>query len=150
MSDHPLPSPSSATRPVLELRPVLLVDDDESTRNVIDAMLSAAGILNPRIHLGDGCEAQEVLVAALEEGVPPVLIILDANMPRCTGRELLAWMHRDPRLEEVPVIMLTGDSDLDAIAEAYTEGAEFYLVKPIDHDALERSLRELDRPWALG
>jgi CheY-like chemotaxis protein len=129
---------------------ILIADDDESCRLVIDSILFALSVMNPRVQLRDGDE----IVAHLEGGLAakaavPALVILDGSMPGRSGFEVLRWMRSTPALSSVPVVMLTGTSDVASIREAYEQGAASYLVKPVAFDALAEVIRGLDRPWLL-
>jgi CheY-like chemotaxis protein len=113
---------------------ILLVDDDPG-----DVQLTAEafedGRLANRLHVAkDGEQAMSFL---RREGpyatVPrPDLILLDLNMPRMGGREVLAEVKSDPKLASIPVAIVTGNEDEGEILKAYNLGVDCYITKPID------------------
>ncbi|MGZ4556389.1 MAG: response regulator [Mycobacteriaceae bacterium] len=134
----------------IALPEILIVDDDASCRLLVEAVLTGMRVVNPQIHLRDG-DAVLTYLQACESGavLPPALVLLDGDMPGRTGFEVLRWLHGRPLLAGVPVVMLTGTSDVASIREAYAYDAASYLVKPVAFDALQDVLRSLERPWAL-
>lgn len=129
---------------------ILVVDDDDVSRLLIQASLSALRLANPAVMACDGDDAVRQLERCLRKEVPvPVLVMLDGQMPGRSGLEVLRWMRQQPALREVPAIMLTGMSDVDSIQDAYSSGASSYLVKPVAFEALADVIRGLHRPWAL-
>lgn len=134
----------------LAAAPTLIVDDDEPSRILIEASLAALRLANPVVMACDGDDAVRQLQPCLRnEALVPVLVMLDGQMPGRSGLEVLRWMREQPALREVPVIMLTGVSDVDSIQDAYSSGAASYLVKPVAFEALADVVRGLQRPWAL-
>lgn len=129
---------------------IVIVDDDGSCRLLVDAVLVAMLLENPRVALRDGDAAFAFLDGGVRTGQPPpALVILDSEMPGRSGVELLRWMRSTPELASVPVIMLTGTSDVASIRAAYDQDVASYLVKPVAYDALADVIRGLDRRWAL-
>ena len=129
---------------------VLIVDDDELSRLLIDATLDELGLQNPRLHAEDGDRAVEMMrPGAAGTSAPPALVMLDGRMPGRTGLDVLHWMRDQPTLARVPVVMLTGVSDVESIRSAYDSGAASYLVKPVAYQALADVLRGLRAPWIL-
>jgi CheY-like chemotaxis protein len=130
--------------------PILIVDDDDTSRLLIEASLSALRLANPAVMACDGDDAVRQLQPCLRSEAPvPVLVMLDGQMPGRSGLEVLRWMREQPALRDVPVIMLTAMSDVDSIQDAYSSGAASYLVKPVAFGALADVIRGLQRPWAL-
>jgi diguanylate cyclase (GGDEF)-like protein len=111
-----LPSSGSET--------VLIVEDDESTRQILRHVLVAAGF---------ECE----LAQDGEEGVRmaiecrPGIILMDLSMPKLGGLEALAQIRRDYRARSTPVILLTANGNIDSIVQHLAAGADDYLVKPV-------------------
>lgn len=138
--------PAGAVRP----RPVLIVDDDPVSRSVIEMRLDVLRLVNPRVTARDGDEAIDVPTRWVADGDPlPALVLLDGQMPGTSELGVLAWMRDHPGLRDIPVVLLAGDSDRDAIRAAYAAGATCYLVKPVGFSALADVLRGLEAPWAL-
>lgn len=134
----------------LAMAPILIVDDDDNSRLLIEASLSALRLANPVLMAYDGDDAVRQLQCCLRNEVPaPALVMLDGQMPGRSGLEVLRWMRQQPALRDVPAIMLTGMSDVDSIQNAYSSGAASYLVKPVAFQALADVIRGLQRPWVL-
>lgn len=130
--------------------PILIVDDDDGARELIDATLASLDLLNPRWHAQDGATAVRLMTEAIGGAAPvPALVMLDGQMPGMSGLEVLEWMRGQPPLATVPVVMLTGMSDVSSIRSAYDRGAASYLVKPVAFEALSDVLRGLAAPWML-
>jgi CheY-like chemotaxis protein len=152
--DAASPQYKTLTPPVtaapLAVAPILIVDDDEPSRILIEASLSALRLANPVVMACDGDDAVRQLQPCLRNEAPvPVLVMLDGQMPGRSGLEVLRWLRQQPALQDVPAIMLTGMSDVDSIQNAYSSGAASYLVKPVAFEALADVIRGLQRPWAL-
>ncbi len=144
----PLTPPVTAAP--LTVAPILIVDDDDASRLLIEASLSALRLANPAVMACDGDDAVRQLQPCLRNEAPvPVLVMLDGQMPGRSGLEVLRWMREQPALRDVPAIMLTAMSDVDSIQDAYSSGVASYLVKPVAFGALADVIRGLHRPWAL-
>lgn len=116
--------------------PILLVEDDEDDIAITGRAFRKGRIANPLYVTRDGEEAIEFLRRqGRYEGtqVPrPGLILLDLNMPRLSGREVLKIIKNDPDLKLIPVIVLTTSSDESDILHCYEDGANTYITKPVD------------------
>ena len=77
----------------------------------------------------------------------PDLILLDLNMPRKDGREVLKEVREDPRWSHIPVLILTTSKDEQDVASAYQYRANFYLVKPSDMNTLMELVNYLEEHW---
>ena len=115
---------------------VLIVDDEQALRSVLGKMLINEGCRV--LTAADGTEAQALLQAHPE---PISVVILDWIMPQMTGIELLRWMKLQPRIEHIPVIMLTALDDPERIKEGIDAGAFYYLIKPFQRTLLQSILR---------
>jgi CheY-like chemotaxis protein len=113
---------------------VLLVDDDPAdVRLTIEAMKET----KLRTHIdtvGDGVEALAFLrqQGKYANAQHPDLILLDLNMPRKDGREVLAEIKADPDLRHIPVVVLTTSDDERDVIHSYDIGANSYVTKPVD------------------
>jgi DNA-binding response OmpR family regulator len=115
---------------------VLIVDDELALRSVLGRMLIDEGCRV--LTAADGADAQAILQAHPE---PISVVILDWMMPQMTGIELLRWMKLQPRIEHIPVIMLTALDDPERIKEGIDAGAFYYLIKPFQRTLLQSILR---------
>jgi len=120
---------------------ILVVDDDQSSRDLLARILASAG--HQVVPLADGREA----VAALDAGDPPDLVVSDIRMAEVDGLQVIdAFRERAP---ETPVILVTAFGNIDGAVEAIRRGAADYLSKPYDVDAIQlvvaRALRQRAR-----
>lgn len=128
---------------------ILLVEDNPGditlTREAFDE-----GKLHHRLHVVmDGVEALRYLRREGEytESPTPDLILLDLNLPKRDGRQVLEDIKRDPVLREIPVIVLTTSDDEADVHRAYGLHANCYLTKPVDMDEFLHVVRSLEEFW---
>lgn len=115
------------------IRPVLIVDDDPDTREVLEELLRSEGF-----HIATATNGFEAIQRSLSSPKPCV-ILLDDRMPLMSGIEFLDHRARDPRLMDIPVVLATGDSE--TLREFSARGATAFR-KPFDLDALLGVVRE--------
>lgn len=128
---------------------ILLVEDDPGDAGLTRAALSHARILCRLHHVMDGVEAMNFLRRQGEHAQAPVphLILLDLNMPRMGGREVLHQLRADPQLNKIPVVVLTTsdvETDIDA---AYQLGANSFITKPVDIDQFIAAIKAIGDYW---
>jgi chemotaxis family two-component system response regulator Rcp1 len=128
---------------------VLLVEDNPGdVRLTREAFRDAQALI--RLHVAfDGVDAMEFLNGqAAHAGVPrPDLILLDLNLPRMDGREVLAQIKKDDSLRMIPVVILTTSEDEADIVKSYELQANCYLKKPVEFEAFERLVRSINDFW---
>jgi CheY-like chemotaxis protein len=132
-------------RPANSARPpyaVLLVEDDPADALLMEEALGRPGLARTVSRAGDGVAALEYLRDPANPR--PDLIVLDLNMPRMNGRELLGALKEDPRLRAIPVVVLTTSGAPDDVRSAYLRHANAYVVKPIDLDEFIHVVRSID------
>ena len=123
-------------------RTILLVDDDEADALLVMEALSAADGERSVIRARDGAEA---LAHLRNPALPrPDLIILDLNMPRMSGRELLAVIKDDPDLRLIPTVVLTTSHAAEDVAGSYSGHANAYVTKPVTLDSFTEAVRTID------
>jgi two-component system chemotaxis response regulator CheY len=116
---------------------ILSVDDSSMVRKIIRG---AVDVLNGNLmEASDGIEALEILE---KEYKNIDLILLDWNMPRLNGMEVLKRLKRDKRFRAIPVMMVTTESERVNIIKAIQEGAVHYLVKPFTIEELVKRIME--------
>jgi len=119
--------------------PILVADDDEGDRFLINKAMQANGVENPIRFLGDGQELVDHLNRNLEmfkqASAPdlPCLILMDLNMPRLDGRETLKIVKGHAKFREIPVVILSNSKNPKDIAGSYQEGANSFFTKPLDY-----------------
>jgi CheY-like chemotaxis protein len=132
-----------ATEPLV----ILLAEDDEGHATLIRRNLERAGVANEMIHVQDG---QEVLDLIRGEGKyagrtvnGPLLLLLDINMPRLDGIEVLRRIKADPHSARMPVIVLATTDDPREIERCYQLGCNVYITKPVACEAFVEAIRRL-------
>ena len=128
---------------------ILLVDDSEADVRLATEALKAAKVANSIHVVHDGVEALEYLrrQGAYATAPRPDLILLDLNMPRKNGRQVLVELKSDPDLRNIPVVVLTTSSDEEDVAKSYDLHANCYIVKPVSFDGLIKVVKSLDQFW---
>ena len=129
---------------------VLLVEDEPADANLVRVALKESRILCRLHHLSDGVEALAFLrrEGELYRTAPrPDLILLDLNMQRMNGQELLRIIKDDLALNTIPVVILTtSDVERDVVA-SYQLGAAGYVTKPVDIEQFIEAIRQIGRYW---
>ncbi|GHF78399.1 response regulator [Deinococcus ficus] len=124
---------------------ILLVEDSEADIELTREAFQAAQIANVMHVARDGVEALELLQSGPELDYRPDLILLDINMPRMNGLELLNVLKTDPALRTIPVVVLTTSSAEEDILRSYQSHASSYVVKPIDFEQFFSAIQALGR-----
>lgn len=131
---------------------ILLVEDNPADAEHTRIILENVKIVNSLHIVGDGVEALDFLHHREEfRGVPrPDLILLDLNLPRMDGRELLAEIKATDALKEIPVVILTWSSTQEDILRTYNLQASAYLTKPVDPDQFLRVVGSVGEYWTAN
>jgi CheY-like chemotaxis protein len=126
---------------------ILLAEDDDGHASLIHRNLQRAGLVNGFQRVGDGQQALDWIHGegqfAGRERKEGVLLLLDINMPRVDGVEVLRRLKGDPTTESIPVIMLTTTDDPREVERCYKLGCNVYITKPIEYDAFVEAIRQL-------
>jgi len=128
---------------------ILLVEDNLGDVVLTKEALKEGKIRNNLSVARDGIEAMEFLRRqGAYAGAPrPDLILLDLNMPRMNGAEVLAEVKADPDLKTIPVVMLTTSAADQDIINAYELNANCYVTKPVDFDQFMKVVQTIDQFW---
>jgi len=128
---------------------ILLVEDNPGdARLTIEAMREAK--VRNRMHVvEDGVEAMEFLrrQGRYGDAPRPDLILLDLNLPRKDGREVLAEVKADPALKRIPVVILTTSRAEEDVLRAYDLHANCYVTKPVDLAQFMKIVSQIDEFW---
>lgn len=133
----------------MQTDPLLLVlaEDDDGHAMLIQRNLERSGIRNDLVRLTNGQEALDYLFArnGFEERPTgrPLLLLLDINMPRIDGVEVLRRLKENAATSVIPVIMLTTTDDPREIERCYQYGCSVYITKPVEYDAFVEAVRRL-------
>ncbi len=122
----------------MQAQRILIVDDNETNRDILEARLTAHGY--EVLHAGDG---EEALAAA--KAHRPDLILLDVMMPKLDGFEVCRRLKSDPAMSFVPIILVTAKAESKDVVDGLDAGADEYLTKPIDQKALVARVKALLR-----
>lgn len=112
----------------------LIIDDNKETADTLKQMLSLL-VIEAEVAYGS-----RVGLSILQERTPG-FILLDLNMPGVGGLEIIAYLQREPRLENVPVIVITSDDQPETIQKVKDAGAKGMLIKPASVEAIEKALK---------
>ena len=128
---------------------ILLVEDNPGDARLTLEAFKEGKVLNHLTVMKDGVEALAYL--RREGGYScarmPDLILLDLNLPRKSGREVLAEIKADERLRTIPVVVLTTSADEQDIARAYSQHANCYITKPVDLEQFLRVVHSIEDFW---
>lgn len=125
---------------------VLLVEDDAGDELMTREAFEDNGIRHTLHVVRDGQEALDFLYRRKgHSGAPrPDLVLLDLNLPKYDGREVLKRIKTDPELALIPVVVLTTSSAEEDVLRSYTLHANAYVTKPVDADQFIHAVRQID------
>jgi len=126
---------------------ILVVDDNEGDILLTREALDDAQFINKVSIANDGVEALRFLKKQAGSSGMPDLILLDINLPKMDGTELLGIIKTDPDLKRIPVIMLTTSSAEKDILASYENYANCYITKPVDLDRFMDVVRTIEDFW---
>lgn len=129
---------------------ILLVEDNAGDQRLTLEALKHNGSIETRLNIvQDGVEAMSYLRGEGKyRGMPrPQLIILDLNLPKKDGREVLAEIKRDPDLRRIPVVVLTTSKAEEDINKSYEYHANCYITKPVDLDRFFSVIATIEEFW---
>lgn len=128
---------------------ILLVEDNPG-----DVRLTIEALKDGKVHnhlsiASDGVEAMEFLrrQGRYASAPRPDLILLDLNLPRKDGREVLCEIKSDPGLRSIPVVVLTTSQAEEDIIRAYDHNANCYITKPVDFDQFMKVVKSIEDFW---
>jgi CheY-like chemotaxis protein len=131
---------------IVRLIEVLLVEDDPGDVLMTQEAFAEHKVKNNLSVVSDGVEALEFLRREGKYADAPIpdLILLDLNLPRKDGREVLAEIKADPELSLIPVVVLTTSAAYDDVIASYRRHANAYVTKPVDFDQFIEVVRQID------
>ena len=133
---------------------ILLVEDNPDDEELTLRALKKHKITNEIVVARDGQEALDYLFAAgpyanREARVQPQVILLDINMPKVNGIDVLTRIRGDQRTHLLPVVMLTSSAEERDLVAAYTNHANSYIRKPVDFDQFTHAVQQLGLYWLV-
>jgi CheY-like chemotaxis protein len=132
-------------------RPIelFLVEDNPGDIRLAKEMFKEAKMKLNLTVAEDGVQAMDYLkkVCSDPRMAKPELIILDLNLPKKDGREVLAELKTNEELKRIPVIILTSSTSAEDVSKAYGEHANCYIAKPVDLDEFARIIKTIEEFW---
>ncbi len=133
---------------------ILVVEDNPDHLELTLLTLESNRIANRIVVARDGVQALDYLFgtgahAGRDTTIQPEVILLDLNLPRISGGEVLQRVRSDPRTRLVPVVILTSSSEEEDILASYKDGANSYVRKPIDFQEFTERLQNLQMYWLI-
>jgi CheY-like chemotaxis protein len=125
---------------------VLLVEDDEGDVLMTREAFEFYKVRNPLHVVSDGEQALQFVrrTGPYADAPRPGLILLDVNLPRVSGLEVLAELKQDPELSTIPVVMLTTSRADEDILRSYSLHANAFVSKPVDFEQFTAAIRQID------
>lgn len=128
---------------------ILLVEDNPGDVRLTEEALKEGKVLNSMHVAKNGIEALSFLhkEGKYADAVRPDLILLDLNMPKKDGREVLAEIKHDEKLRRIPVVILTTSEAEEDIVKTYDSHANCYITKPVDLDQFIKVIKSIEDFW---
>jgi CheY-like chemotaxis protein len=136
----------------IELRPIMLIEDEYTDSVLIRRAFEKAGVQNPIQYVNNGDDALARL-----EGIGnyqdrtqyplPAFILLDLKLPGMHGLNILRWIRSRKELRLIPVVVLTNSADAVDVKSAYEAGANSYMLKPADRNEIDRVIEIIQHYW---
>ncbi|MGH7283857.1 MAG: response regulator [Polyangiaceae bacterium] len=135
-------------------QPILLVEDNADDEVLTLRALKKNNILNPVVVAHDGVEALDYLFATgahagREASELPQLVLLDLNLPRLGGLDVLRRIRADERTKFISVVVLTSSKEEEDVVRSYSLGANSFVRKPVEFDKFTEAVKTLGLYWLL-
>ncbi len=135
------------------IKKILLIDDSANDVTLIKASLQNSRFGNEIVVAEDGEDAIDYLYKRNkyidDQSDIPIFILLDIKMPFMDGIEVLKVIRADPNFNKVPIIMLTSSRDSHDLTECYNNGANSFVVKPVNINDFMLVVKELGQYWVV-
>ena len=139
---------------MVEEQTILLVEDNDDDAELTLRALTRAKVKNPLVRARDGEDALDYLFgrgkyAGRDVRELPAVTLLDINMPKSSGLEVLKEIRADERTRHLPVVVLTSSNEDKDRLTAYTHFANSYVIKPVDYDQFVTAASQLGLYWLV-
>lgn len=138
---------------MIPMKRILLVEDDPKDVELTVSALSEYNLANDILVVRDGVEALDYLYRrgafAQEPEGNPIVILLDLKMPRLDGLQVLRELKSNPRLQVIPVVVLTSSKESQDLETCYRLGANAYVMKPVRFTEFVEAIKSIGVFWAL-
>lgn len=133
---------------------ILMVEDNRGDAELTLRALKKSNLANNVIHLKDGAEALDFIFgtgkySGRNTSELPKMILLDLNMPKIGGLEVLQRIKSDDRTKLIPVVILTSSAEDPDVKRCYDLGANSYIVKPVEFNDFTRKVADLGLYWMV-
>jgi two-component system response regulator len=133
---------------------ILLVEDNASDIELARRALRKSRVLNEVVCVEDGAEAVDYLFgtgayAGRDPDDPPALTLLDINLPKLSGLDVLRRIRADPRTRRMPVVILTSSAEDRDVAAGYDLGVNSYIRKPVDFTQFAAAIEQVGLYWLV-
>jgi CheY-like chemotaxis protein len=129
-------------------RPILLVEDDKIDAMTVKRAMKDLKMTNLLMHVYNGLEALDFLKNLNNE--KPCIILLDLNMPKMNGIELLKVLKNDPLLKKLPVVVLTTSNAEKDKTESFNLSVAGYMLKPVDYKQFVDVIKDINLYWTIS
>jgi CheY-like chemotaxis protein len=133
----------------MNAQPILLVEDNPMDVDLTRRAFSRHNLANPLDIARDGQEAVDYVTRWKDGDALPAVILLDLKLPKLSGLEVLRAIRGHRQFTVVPVVILTSSAEDRDIFEAYSLGANSYIVKPVDFDKFIDVARQIELYWTV-
>lgn len=133
---------------------ILLVEDNPDDVKITERALHKGKVLNRLFVARDGQEALDFLFneggyADTQKAPKPGLVLLDINLPKVNGIDVLKKVKADEKLRRIPIIMLTVSKRDEDIIRSYDLGVNSYIIKPVEFDKFVETIKNIELYWLL-
>jgi two-component system response regulator len=133
---------------------ILLVEDNDDDAELTERAFAEANIRNKILRLSDGVQALDYLLgrgkhATRDISDLPAVVLLDLNLPRVNGLEVLTALRSNERTKQLPVVVLTSSAEEKDRFAAYGQHVNSYVKKPVDYDQFVTAARQLGLYWVV-
>lgn len=129
---------------------ILLVEDNRHDVEITVRALKKGQIKNELVVARDGQEALDILLGeGGGNGIEPGLILLDLNLPKVNGLDVLRELKADPKLRRVPVIVLTASTHEEDVVRSYDLGVNTFISKPVEFEEFIKVITMIEQYWIL-
>ena len=133
---------------------ILLVEDNPYEARLTMMSLEEQNLAKNLVHVDDGAEALDFIFAKgkyADRGHDnnPKMILLDLNMPKIGGLEVLKRIKSDERTKSIPIVILSSSKEDSDLITSYMQGVNSYVVKPVEYDTFTKAISDIGAYWML-